>query len=371
MKRNRDHNEPTGSLKMALPESDECPHDELLQVANTKKKRVTNPIDLGSSISLKLKLTSPAWKVRTAKTHSRHMKELSAGAVHIDTLLLGDSMLERWKTVGNEFWQTLYPISLSVFNAGVGGDGLDNILWRCVSSTGVQFGSSEVGVYDKLPFENDLNSTETGFTIKCEGKTTSCFNSVLASAKKEMMDEVQRDIGGVDGNYQKETLQESSSKEESTSNAAGLFDALDVKQIILFAGTNSLCCNCTDSGKDDFVACRMAEAMEFIMNRAVAMQTRLENIIVYALPSRSDVSQDRINACNQAIQGVCDQLNRANFCTASKDKGDRKVSVEFCEALLSLTVDAGDYDDHVHFSRAGYMKWLPTLTAQITRVYDN
>lgn len=41
------------------------------------------------------------------------------------------------------------------------------------------------------------------------------------------------------------------------------------------------------------------------------------------------------------------------------------VSVEFCDALLGMRVEEGDFEDHVHFSASGYAKWLPTLRAQI------
>ena len=72
-----------------------------------------------------------AYKQRSATTHSKtHAPILSKDpSSPIGTLLLGDSMIERFKTTGSgtSFGSAPYP---SVMNAGVGGDKIANVLYR-------------------------------------------------------------------------------------------------------------------------------------------------------------------------------------------------------------------------------------------------
>lgn len=71
-------------------------------------------------------LFRPLWRLRSQETHEQHLTDIdSRGACTIDTLLFGDSMLERWKTTGDKF-----DFGPSVFNAGCGGDTVQNMLWR-------------------------------------------------------------------------------------------------------------------------------------------------------------------------------------------------------------------------------------------------
>ncbi len=88
----------------------------------------------------------PAWKERTATTHDALVQSLINGQDQEQQkqkqkpqpkeciLLLGDSMLERWKTTGSTTWQEhqideKYSL-IPVVNAGVGGDGTQHVLWR-------------------------------------------------------------------------------------------------------------------------------------------------------------------------------------------------------------------------------------------------
>lgn len=82
-------------------------------------------------------MQTPKWKERTATTHARHLEilknrpDLQSNAI----LFLGDSMMERWLTTGKPFWDnelSKYPI----MNAGVGGDRIENLLWRVLPTTG-------------------------------------------------------------------------------------------------------------------------------------------------------------------------------------------------------------------------------------------
>ncbi|KAJ3169191.1 hypothetical protein HDU88_000987 [Geranomyces variabilis] len=83
------------------------------------------------------------WKQRTADTHTLHMQHL-ANPPHTPhnhnqhtILLLGDSMLERFTTTGSATSISQNP---HIFNAGCGGDKVDNVLYRL-----------EHGLLDRLP----------------------------------------------------------------------------------------------------------------------------------------------------------------------------------------------------------------------------
>jgi len=71
-----------------------------------------------------------AWKDRTEQTHKQHMASLEAGEIKCQVALIGSSMFERWKTSGLEPWNASILNSLGIFNAGVGGDKVQNVLWR-------------------------------------------------------------------------------------------------------------------------------------------------------------------------------------------------------------------------------------------------
>ena len=83
-------------------------------------------------------MQTPKWKERSATTHTRHLEiiqkrpDLQSGSI----LFLGDSMMERWLTTGKSFWTgelSKYPI----MNAGVGGDRIENLLWRITTNPGI------------------------------------------------------------------------------------------------------------------------------------------------------------------------------------------------------------------------------------------
>ena len=78
-----------------------------------------------------LRTTNPTWKIRTETTHIK-IREYIDRCIQqkrpIDTLLLGDSMIERFKTTGAETFRRS-RLNGSV-NAGVGGDKIQNVLWR-------------------------------------------------------------------------------------------------------------------------------------------------------------------------------------------------------------------------------------------------
>ena len=69
----------------------------------------------------------PKWKQRTCDTHKKHLTMAAKGKY--DKLFLGDSMFERWLTTGRLLWFS-YLNKLNIFNAGVGGDKIENLLWR-------------------------------------------------------------------------------------------------------------------------------------------------------------------------------------------------------------------------------------------------
>jgi hypothetical protein len=73
--------------------------------------------------------TSTKFKSRSHDTHhSTYLPELtSSPSGSISTVLIGDSMFERLKTTGNDTRLAKLPSS---FNAGVGGDKIENVLYR-------------------------------------------------------------------------------------------------------------------------------------------------------------------------------------------------------------------------------------------------
>eukprot|EP01113_Clastostelium_recurvatum_P047782 TRINITY_DN8582_c0_g1_i4.p1 TRINITY_DN8582_c0_g1~~TRINITY_DN8582_c0_g1_i4.p1 ORF type:complete len:220 (+),score=24.35 TRINITY_DN8582_c0_g1_i4:38-697(+) len=78
----------------------------------------------------------PKWKQRTESTHASHVQEIQARppSDKCKVLLLGDSMFERWKTTGEQYWVHSQFDQYGIFNAGVGGDMTENVLWRLAPS---------------------------------------------------------------------------------------------------------------------------------------------------------------------------------------------------------------------------------------------
>lgn len=87
--------------------------------------------NLSSTAFLNLLNESGTYKDRSNATHTEHHKPvLSQNPTEpIEILLLGDSMLERFKTTGRNtpLGSAAYPL---VMNAGVGGDKISNVLYR-------------------------------------------------------------------------------------------------------------------------------------------------------------------------------------------------------------------------------------------------
>ena len=73
----------------------------------------------------KNKCLVPAHKKRTEETHQKHIEQY--GGKPVKTLLLGDSMMERLSTTAKDFFPVDDP---SICIAGVGGDGIQHLLWR-------------------------------------------------------------------------------------------------------------------------------------------------------------------------------------------------------------------------------------------------
>ncbi len=81
------------------------------------------------------KLLIPKRKARTCETHLKHIESVHQS--HYDVLFLGDSMLERWSTTGNDYWENDLK-KFNIMNAGVGGDKVENLLWRIQPTDDVQ-----------------------------------------------------------------------------------------------------------------------------------------------------------------------------------------------------------------------------------------
>jgi hypothetical protein len=70
------------------------------------------------------------WKERTERTHIQHLKLLQEEEICHNIFLIGSSMMERWLSTGLEYWNDSILPTYKVFNAGVGGDKTQNLLWR-------------------------------------------------------------------------------------------------------------------------------------------------------------------------------------------------------------------------------------------------
>jgi len=74
-------------------------------------------------------LLVPKWKDRTHKTHLKHIAaQGESGRRNYRLAFLGDSMMERWLTTGVALWTTHF--AKDCINLGVGGDGIENLLYR-------------------------------------------------------------------------------------------------------------------------------------------------------------------------------------------------------------------------------------------------
>ena len=73
------------------------------------------------------KLLIPKWKKRTDETHQEHQKNYNGK--QFDVVFIGDSMMERWGTTVKEYLTKMEEKS-SIALMGVGGDGIENLLYR-------------------------------------------------------------------------------------------------------------------------------------------------------------------------------------------------------------------------------------------------
>jgi len=75
-------------------------------------------------------LLVPKWKNRTHDTHIKHLNEYQGGKYPI--VFLGDSMMERWLTTGKSHWKNTFS---KCANLGVGGDGVEHLLYRLTTGS--------------------------------------------------------------------------------------------------------------------------------------------------------------------------------------------------------------------------------------------
>ncbi len=72
---------------------------------------------------------TPKLKQRSADTLAKHLDMLKQSRDY-DVCLLGDSLTEHWLDVGLPVWHQSALSKLKIFNAGVGGDMTQHVLWR-------------------------------------------------------------------------------------------------------------------------------------------------------------------------------------------------------------------------------------------------
>jgi len=98
------------------------------------------------------------YKARSHDTyHSTHAPELNAEPkADIDTVLIGDSMLERLKNTGRNTRLAQLPSS---FNAGVGGDKIENVLYRLDLGLISQLETRNVKLWVVMIGTNNLKKT--------------------------------------------------------------------------------------------------------------------------------------------------------------------------------------------------------------------
>src|SRR5271157_2099732 len=73
-------------------------------------------------------LLVPKWKERTYKTHVEHIARQLEHGRNYRLAFLGDSMMERWLTTGRNLWDEHF--AQDCINLGVGGDGIEHLLYR-------------------------------------------------------------------------------------------------------------------------------------------------------------------------------------------------------------------------------------------------
>lgn len=99
-------------------------------------------------------LLVPKWKDRTHNTHKQHLK-LYEGK-KFKTAFLGDSMMERWLRTGEQYWKESFA---NCANLGVGGDGVEHLLYRLTENQEFK-GILDVIKVDKIFFMIGTNNLE-------------------------------------------------------------------------------------------------------------------------------------------------------------------------------------------------------------------
>ena len=96
----------------------------------------------------------PKWKQRSHDTHLKHLKLYSNK--HFSVAFLGDSMMERWLGTGISFWDKFFD---GYANLGVGGDRIENLLYRLTSNQEFK-GILDVITVDKIILMIGTNNLE-------------------------------------------------------------------------------------------------------------------------------------------------------------------------------------------------------------------
>lgn len=99
-------------------------------------------------------LLTPKWKQRTYDTQKKHFKLYENN--HFKLAFLGDSMMERWLNTGKQFWAKGFSESA---NLGVGGDGVEHLLYRLTTNSEFK-GILDVVTADKIIFMIGTNNLE-------------------------------------------------------------------------------------------------------------------------------------------------------------------------------------------------------------------
>lgn len=101
-------------------------------------------------------LLEPKWKQRTHDTHKKHL-ELYKGKDEIKVAFLGDSMMERWLSTGKPLWDSKFK---EYANLGVGGDGIEHLLYRLNKNGELDGILDVVKQLDKIIFQIGTNNIE-------------------------------------------------------------------------------------------------------------------------------------------------------------------------------------------------------------------
>lgn len=99
-------------------------------------------------------LIVPKWKQRTHDTHIKHLKLYENKKFKV--AFLGDSMMERWLNTGKQYWTKSFS---EYANLGVGGDGIEHLLYRLTNNQEFK-GILDVISVDKIVFMIGTNNLE-------------------------------------------------------------------------------------------------------------------------------------------------------------------------------------------------------------------